>query len=84
MTSSQREGQTMQRRHFTKAPVALTKNDMARVIVQALYFLPTLPAADDKRVKVRARLRKSEIADYHRRALDIINDGMSNRSWPTA
>ena len=74
----------MQRRHFTKAPAAMTKNDMARVVVQALYFLPTLPAADDKRVTARARLHKGELADYHKRALDIINDGMSNLSWPTA
>ena len=74
----------MQRRHFTKARIALTKNNMARVVVQALYYLPTLPASDDNRVKVRARLRKSELADFHKRALDIINDGMSNRTWPTA
>jgi hypothetical protein len=28
----------------------LTKNDMARVIVQALYNLPELPAGTDRRV----------------------------------
>lgn len=32
----------------------LTKNDMARVIVQALYALPALPPADDLRVVKRA------------------------------
>lgn len=33
----------------------LTKNDMARVIVAALYNLPALPAADDIRVVHRAQ-----------------------------
>ena len=63
---------------------ALTKNDMARIIVQALYRLATLPATDDRRVKVRARLRKAELTYHHKMALNTINDGISNGSWPIA
>lgn len=73
----------MQRRYFLKARIAITKNDMARVIVQALYQLPQLPSADDKRVKARARLRKSELAGYHKLGLKVIQDGLSTGTWPT-
>jgi hypothetical protein len=44
--------------------MALTKNDMARVIVQALYGLPKLPAADN--IHVKRRERKLTIAQLQR------------------
>lgn len=42
----------------------LTKNDMARVIVQALYRLPELPAKDNCNV---VRMANGNSADHLRR-----------------
>ena len=50
----------------------LTKNDMARVIVQALYLQPTLPAADDFRVLRMAKTKKDRLASYHNQAVHIL------------
>lgn len=50
----------------------LTKNDMARVIVAALYNMKALPAPDHHQVKRWERKRKVELADHHKRALAAI------------
>lgn len=51
----------------------LTKNDMARVVVQALYNLPELPQPDDRRVTNLAnKTLLPKLTDQHRRAVDIL------------
>lgn len=51
----------------------LTKNDMARVIVQALYNLPRLPAADHPEVVKRATRGKVEtLAPQHKLSCDVL------------
>lgn len=63
----------------------LTKLDMARVVVQALYRLPTLPTVDNIHVERMVRRKKATLlAEHHRAALKIINDGLSAGTWPTA
>ena len=64
----------MRRRDFVKARMTLTKNDMARVIVQALYNLPALPAADDRRVLRQTRSKKTALQDGHNLAIKILLD----------
>ena len=73
----------MRRSSFSKAHTAITKNDMARVIVQALWNLPTLPAADDKRVTRRMRWRKDNLETFYKLGLKIIRDGLAKGTWPT-
>lgn len=48
----------------------LTKNDMARVIIQALYNLPALPAADHNLV-VRRTKRNSKTALEYQHGLAV-------------
>lgn len=43
----------------------LTKNQMARVVVQALYNLPELPSETDRRVVVRAQRGSVESLTKH-------------------
>ena len=51
----------------------LTKNDMARVIVAALYNMKALPAKDHHEVKRwETRKTKAELADHHKRAIEAI------------
>lgn len=50
----------------------LTKNDMARVIVAALYNMNALPAADHHEVVRWSRKRADELRDHHKRALAAI------------
>jgi hypothetical protein len=53
----------------------LTKNDMARVVVQALYNLPSLPAADDKRVlNLINKTLLPRLSEQHKKAVDILMD----------
>ena len=51
----------------------LTKLEMARVIVAALYNMKKLPPSDDDRVVKWARKRSVELADHHKRAIAAIN-----------
>ncbi len=62
----------------------LTKNDMARVIVQALYSMPSLPAANHLKVKRMERNRKDHLQYQHKLALKVIQDGIASGTWPTA
>lgn len=55
----------------------LTKNDMARVIVQALYNMPALPAADDRRVMKRAAKGTVASLTYqHKLAMNAIQSAL--------
>ena len=47
----------------------ITKNDMARVVVQALYNLSYLPDANNVNVKRVARQSKEVLAERHKLAL---------------
>ena len=57
----------------------LTKNDMARVIVAALYNMDRLPAPNHHAVKGWERKRKVELADHHKRAVAAINSVLAVR-----
>lgn len=51
----------------------LTKTDMARVIVQALYNLPELPAVDNHRVTRMVQRGKVEQLTYqHKLAVKVL------------
>jgi len=53
--------------------IQLTKNDMARVIVQALYGLRELPNDDDERVRrMIRRVNREEMVRQHKQALIVI------------
>jgi hypothetical protein len=64
--------------------IRLTKNDMARVIVQALLNLPTLPDANHRRVTKMARASVAVLKDRHRLAVKILNDKVAQAAWPNA
>lgn len=50
----------------------MTKNDYARVIIQALHNLRNLPVYDDWRVVKLSRNRKSHLKDSHVIAMRIL------------
>lgn len=50
----------------------LTKNDMARVIIQALWNKQELPSADDEKVLKMAKRKKIDLAPEHEKAVDIL------------
>lgn len=51
----------------------LTKNDMARVVVQALYNLPSLPASDDSRVaNIAKRTKLDRLTCQHATAMRVL------------
>ena len=50
----------------------LTKNDMARVIVQALFNIATLPAKDNIHVKRYSRGSKKHLENLHKKAVQIV------------
>ena len=52
--------------------MTLTKNDLSRVIIYALFDLPELPAADHPQVIRRSRLKKTELEYQHRLAMDAL------------
>jgi len=52
--------------------LALTKNDLARVIIQALYKMPKLPPADHPKVLNMAKRKKVDLITPHRNAVKII------------
>lgn len=54
----------------------LTKNDMNRVTVQALYNLPELPSETDRRVTRRDRLMKSLVIEGYNRAVKVLHEKM--------
>lgn len=59
----------------------LTKTDMARVIVQALYKLPALPAEDNIRVTRLVRRKKREdLERNHKLALTILERWVAQRA----
>ena len=60
----------------------LTKNDMARVIVQALWYLPTLPDSLNPNVIRLGRQRKMELNPFYKLSLKIIQDGLAKGAWP--
>jgi len=52
----------------------LTKNDMARVVVQALYNLPSLPSSDDARVvNIENRTKLDRLTGQHATAMRILS-----------
>ena len=51
-----------------------TKLDMARVIVQALYNMPELPAVDHHAIKKQARRKKIHLAEDYTLAHKILTD----------
>lgn len=57
----------MERRKFMT-----TKNDMARVIVQALWNMPTLPNSDNEKVLKMAKRRKSDLITEHDKSVKIL------------
>jgi hypothetical protein len=54
----------------------LTKNDMARVIVQALYNLKSLPPADHFSVLRTAKRKKETLVDHYNLAHKILSDSL--------
>ena len=50
----------------------MTKNDMARVIAQALFQMPELAPADNWKVQQLAKLRKDDLVDQHALATRIL------------
>lgn len=50
----------------------LTKNDMARVIVQALFALPRLPKIDHWMVVSKTRMKKVILTEQYKLAYKII------------
>lgn len=50
----------------------LTKNDMARVVVQALYNLPELPAANDPRVVSLAKRTVQRLSVSYWKAVNLL------------
>ena len=46
----------------------LTKNDMARVLIQSLFHLKDLPASDDPRVVRKAKMIKPQLEPFYRMA----------------
>jgi hypothetical protein len=59
--------------------LALTKNDMSRVIVQALFNLNTLPAADHPRVKSLAKNKKAHLESQYKLAHKVLTDSVRNQ-----
>ena len=64
----------MTMRGAVKARMTVTKNDLARVIVQALHGLPKLPEADSKAVVKMARCRKDHLERQHKLAVKVLGD----------
>lgn len=56
----------------------LTKNDMARVITQALWNMPHLPPQDHHWVKKEARAVKPRVAERYALAHKILTDRVAN------
>lgn len=54
----------------------LTKLDMARIIVQALYNSKKLPAVDNINVKRMAKRSKIELNDSYKLAHKILTDSI--------
>ncbi len=52
--------------------IKLTENDMARVIIQALYNLPALPPADNVNVVRKARQKREVLVMEHKLAMKAI------------
>jgi len=50
----------------------MTKNTMARVIVQALYSMPDLPLSDAPRVKRWERTRKDQLEKLYVKAERVV------------
>ena len=56
------------KRNFTS-----NKNDMARVVIQALYNMASLPDKNDMRVKrVERKHNKQQLAEWHQKAINIL------------
>ena len=58
----------------------MTKTDIARVIVQALYNLPKLPAADNPNVVGQTRKRKAELERMYPQAVRL-NARRAIKAW---
>lgn len=52
----------------------ITKNDMARVIVQALYLMPELPSTTHIEVKRLEKWKKEDLAPKHALAVKTIQN----------
>lgn len=60
----------------------LTKNEMARVIVQALFYLPELPASDDARVLRHAKPPVRIVKGRYTTAHAIVTTKVAAGTWP--
>jgi|TARA_Y100000296_G_scaffold79329_1_gene103098 hypothetical protein len=58
--------------------MTLTKNDMARVITQALWNMPHLPPKDHHWVRKEARPAKWYVAERYTLAHKILTDRIAN------
>ena len=56
----------------------LTKNDMARVIIQALYNTDDLPGPDNVNVKRLTYQSKTFLKEQHKIAMNILNQKVKN------
>lgn len=61
----------------------MTKNDYARVIIQALHDLDQLPAFNDPRVVKLSRDPKSHLQDSHAIAMRILQTRLKNGRYQT-
>ena len=58
----------------------LTKTDMARVVIQALYGLNALPPIDDRRVLRQARRDKFSLTESFNIAMRILEERAQRRA----
>lgn len=58
----------------------LTKTDLSRVIVQALYGMKDLPAADHFKVTRMAKTKKDHLERQHKLAVKVLQDRLARQS----
>ncbi len=56
----------------------LTKNDMARVIIQALYNIDKLPDSNNINVIRMAKNKKDLLQDHYTKAINTLNNKIKN------
>ena len=59
---------------MTDRSLQLTKKDMAKVIVQALYNLPELPNDDHWEVKRIEKNKKENLIPFYEKAFNILTE----------
>ena len=53
--------------------ISLTKLDLSKVIIMALYNLENIPNDDNINVKRIMKKKKSELLELHKKAMIVIN-----------